>query len=144
MSISEKSEKIVNDFKKFETWEKKYEQLIYLGKTLNSLPESEHKDDLKVKGCQSQVWIKSELKDGRVYFQGDSDALLVKGLVALVVLIYSGEIPQDIIKYEPLFLKEIGLDSGLSPSRSNGLFSMIKQIKYYAVAYEIMLSQQKK
>ena len=144
MSIAAKAEKIVNDFKKFEAWEKKYEHLIALGKSLNTLPESEHKDELKVKGCQSQVWIKSELKDGRVYFQGDSDALLVKGLVALVLSIYSGETPQDIIKFEPLFLKEIGLDSGLSPSRSNGLFSMIKQVKYYAVAYEIMLSQPKK
>jgi cysteine desulfuration protein SufE len=144
MSSAEKAEKIVRDFKKFETWEKKYEHLIALGKSLKSLPESEKKDELKVKGCQSQVWIKSELKDGFVYFQGDSDALIVKGLVALVLSIYSGEEPQDIIKFEPTFLKEIGLDTGLSPSRSNGLFSMIKQVKYYALAYEIMLSQQKK
>lgn len=144
MNIAVKADKIVQDFKKFENWEGKYEHLISLGKKWSGLKPEDQKDDLKVKGCQSQVWIKSELKDGKVFFQGDSDALLVKGLVALVLSIYSGESPQDILKYEPNFLKEIGLDSGLSPSRSNGLFSMIKQVKYYAAAYEFMLSQQKK
>ena len=141
MSITTKTEKIVQDFKKFETWEGKYEHLILLGKKWPGLKPEEQIEDLKVKGCQSQVWIKSSLQDGRVFFQGDSDALLVKGLVALVLSIYSGETPQDILKFEPNFLKEIGLDSGLSPSRSNGLFSMIKQVKYYAAAYEIMLSR---
>lgn len=144
MSISLKAADIVKDFKKFESWEGKYEHLISIGKKWPALPAENQIEDLKVKGCQSQVWIKSELKEGKVFFQGDSDALLVKGLVALVLSIYSGETPQDILKFEPNFLKEIGLDSGLSPSRSNGLFSMIKQVKYYAAAYEIMLSQQKK
>lgn len=144
MSISLKAANIVNDFKKLETWEGKYEHLIKLGKKWPGMKPEDQIEDLKVKGCQSQVWIKSELKDAKVYFQGDSDALLVKGLVALVLSIYSGEAPADILKMEPTFLREIGLDSGLSPSRSNGLFSMIKQVKYYATAYEIMLSQQKK
>ncbi len=144
MSMTLKAADIVKDFKKFETWEGKYEHLIMLGKKWPALKPEDQIEDLKVKGCQSQVWIKSELKDGKVFFQGDSDALIVKGLVALVLSIYSNEAPQDILKFEPLFLKEIGLDSGLSPSRSNGLFSMIKQVKYYAAAYEFMLSQQKK
>ena len=144
MSITAKTEKIVQDFKKFETWEGKYEHLISLGKKWSGLKPEDQKEDLKVKGCQSQVWIKSSLSDGKVFFEGTSDAILVKGLVALVLSIYSGEAPSDILKFEPLFLKEIGLDSGLSPSRSNGLFSMIKQVKYYAAAYEFMLSQQKK
>lgn len=144
MSITTKTEKIVQDFKKFESWEGKYEHLIALGKKWPGLKPEDQKEDLKVKGCQSQVWIKSRLQDGQVFFEGDSDALLVKGLVALVLSIYSGETPQDILKFEPTFLKEIGLDSGLSPSRSNGLFSMIKQVKYYAAAYEFMLSKQKK
>lgn len=141
LNLTVKAEKIVQDFKKFETWEGKYEHLISIGKKWPGLKPEDQKEDLKVKGCQSQVWIKSSLVNGQVFFEGDSDALLVKGLVALVLSIYSGEAPSDILKFEPVFLKEIGLDSGLSPSRSNGLFSMIKQVKYYAAAYEFMLSR---
>jgi cysteine desulfuration protein SufE len=107
------------------------------------LPEAEKSEDLKVKGCLSQVWIKAELVDDKVFFTGDSDALLVKGLVALVLRVYSGETPSAILKAEPTFLKEIGLDVGLSPSRSNGLYSMIKQVKYYATAYQYLLSNKK-
>lgn len=143
MAMSDKIEKIVREFQSCETWESKYEKLIQYGKHLNSMAESDKTEDLKIKGCQSQVWIKAELRDGRVFFHGDSDALLVKGLVALVLQVYSGETPQDILRQEPAFLKEMGLDAGLSPSRSNGLYSMIKQVKYYATAYQYLLSVKK-
>lgn len=143
MSLSEKMQIIVSDFQSCLNWENKYEKLIQYGKQLKSLPDVDKTEDLKVKGCQSQVWIKAELREGKVYFLGDSDALLVKGLVALVLQVYSGESPQDILTQEPTFLKEIGLDVGLSPSRSNGLYSMIKQVKYYATAYQYLISVKK-
>ena len=143
MNLAEKIKSLVSDFQSCTDWESKYEKLIQYGKRLNSLPDTEKSEDLKVKGCQSQVWIKAELRDGKVYFLGDSDALLVKGLVALVLQVYSGETPQDILTQEPTFLKDIGLDVGLSPSRSNGLYSMIKQVKYYATAYQYLLSVKK-
>ena len=143
MSLSEKMQLIVSDFQSCLNWENKYEKLIQYGKQLKSLPDIDKSEDLKVKGCQSQVWIKADLRDGKVYFLGDSDALLVKGLVALVLQVYSEESPQDILSHEPTFLKEIGLDVGLSPSRSNGLYSMIKQVKYYATAYQYLLSVKK-
>ncbi len=143
MSLSEKMQLIVSDFQSCLNWEGKYEKLIQYGKQLKSLPDADKSEDLKVKGCQSQVWIKADLRDGKVYFLGDSDALLVKGLVALVLQVYSGESTQDILSQEPTFLKEIGLDVGLSPSRSNGSYSMIKQVKYYATAYQYLLSVKK-
>lgn len=142
MSIELKAQEMVAKFSSISDWEQKYEKLIELGKAWSGLAEEFKTDDLKVKGCQSQVWIKAELKDGKVFFQGDSDAIIVRGLVALVLSVYSGQSPQDIMKYDAGFLKEIGLDSGLSPSRTNGLYSMIKQIKYYATAFAYLLSKQ--
>ena len=143
MTIQDKMNQIENDFKQLSDWEKKYERIIQIGKTWSGLSDDFKTEDLKIKGCQSQVWIKSDLKDGRLHFLGDSDALLVKGLVALVITVYSGESPEAILATEPTFLKNIGLDSGLSPSRANGLYTMIKQIKYYATAYQYLLNQKK-
>ena len=106
------------------------------------MDESLKVEDLKVKGCQSQVWIKAELTaDKKIKFLGDSDALLVKGLVALILTVYTDESPQTIMQTDTSFLKDIGFDTGLSPSRSNGLYSMIKQIKYYATAFQYLLSK---
>lgn len=122
-------------------WEKKYEKLIELGKKWPGLDDQEKVEDIKVKGCQSQVWIKAELKDGKVIFRGDSDALIVRGLVAMVLRVYSNETPSVILTTEPTFIKDLGFDAGLSPSRTNGLFSMIKQIKYYAAAFNYLLSK---
>ncbi len=141
--MQDKIQKIINDFGQCPDWEKKYEKLIQYGKNLNGLPDSEKSEDLKVKGCQSQVWIKAELVGDKIIFQGDSDAILVKGLVAMVLMIYNNETPENILKNEPSFLKEIGLDTGLSPSRSNGLYSMIKQVRHYATAYQYLLSIKK-
>lgn len=142
MSIEVKAQEMVAKFSQITDWEQKYEKLIELGKAWPGIPEELKTEDLKVKGCQSQVWIKAELKDGKVYFIGDSDAIIVRGLVALVLSVYSGQTPSDIMKYDASFLKDIGLDSGLSPSRTNGLYSMIKQIKYYATAFAYLLSKQ--
>lgn len=142
MSIEVKAQEMVAKFSNINDWEQKYEKLIELGKAWPGIPEELKTEDLKVKGCQSQVWIKAELKDGKAYFIGDSDAIIVRGLVALVLSVYSGQTPSDIMKYDASFLKDIGLDSGLSPSRTNGLYSMIKQIKYYATAFAYLLSKQ--
>ncbi|MBC7742136.1 MAG: SufE family protein [Bdellovibrionaceae bacterium] len=141
-SILSKIESLKKQFAACTTWEKKYEKIIELGKHWPGLTDDLKVEDLKVKGCQSQVWIKAEMTpEKKVVFKGDSDALLVKGLVALVLTVYSNEAPDTILKTEPNFLKDIGFDSGLSPSRSNGLYSMIKQIKYYATAFQYLLSK---
>ena len=133
---------LITDFKSCQNWEDKYEKIILYGKNWKGLADDLKIEDLKVKGCQSQVWIKAELNsDGKIILQGDSDAIIVKGLVALVLTVYNSESPADILKYDPQFLKEIGLDSGLSPSRTNGLYSMIKQIMYYATAFNYILNR---
>ena len=142
MPIADKIEQVKKDFSVQVDWETKYEKIIEYGKKWPGLPEDLKIEDLKVKGCQSQVWIKAEPgPDKTIIFRGDSDALIVKGLVAIALAIYSGETPETILKTEPVFLKEIGFDSGLSPSRSNGLYSMIKQIKYYATAFQYLHSK---
>ena len=135
----------INIIKKYfssNDWEKKYEKIIEYGKNWSPLEAEFKTEDLKINGCQSQVWIKAELSpDKKIIFKGDSDALIVKGLVAIVLGVYSGETPELILKTEPNFLKEIGFDSGLSPSRTNGLYAIIKQIKYYATAFQYLLSK---
>lgn len=142
MRIEDKINNLKAEFQSLTTWEEKYEKLIALGKKWPGLTDDLKIEDLKVKGCQSQVWIKAEMTaDKKIKFHGDSDALLVKGLVALVLSVYSDETPQSILSTDPVFLKEIGFDSGLSPSRSNGLYSMIKQVKYYATAFQYLLSK---
>jgi cysteine desulfuration protein SufE len=142
MQIAEKIENIKRDFPLTTDWEKKYEKIIDYGKKWPGLSEDLKIEDLKVKGCQSQVWIKAELTpEKRVVFKGDSDAIIVRGLLAIVLTVYSNETPESILKTEPDFLREIGFDSGLSPSRTNGLFSMVKQIKYYATAFQYLLSK---
>lgn len=142
MQIEEKINLLKTQFESCQTWEDKYEKIIQMGKVWPGLADEFKTEDLKVKGCQSQVWIKAELSsDKKIIFKGDSDALLVKGLVALALTVYSNESPAVILATEPNFLKDLGFDKGLSPSRSNGLFSMIKQIKYYATAFQYLLSK---
>ena len=136
--ISERQSQIVAEFAGLASWEDRYKKLIDLGKALPHLPDEKKIEDFKVKGCQSQVWIHAHVQDGRVIFEADSDALLVRGLVALLLRVYSGATPAEILKTPPDFVREIGLESKLSPSRANGLFSMIKQMKYYAMAFQAM------
>lgn len=140
--IKAKQETIVKSFKKFSNWEDKYRHLISKGKELKPLEESYKVEDLKVKGCTSQVWLRAYLSDSnKLILEADSDALIVKGLISLLVEVYSDTRLDDVLKEELFFIQEIGLQTHLSPSRANGLQAMIKQIKLYAYAYKMKLSQ---
>ncbi len=135
-SIEQKQQEIVDEFSVFDDWMDKYAHLIEQGKELSGLEEENRTDNNVISGCQSKVWLHADYKDGKLYFKADSDAILTKGLVALVIRVFSGEEPDTIINTNPWFIKEIGLEENLSPTRSNGLTSMLKQIKYYAMAYK--------
>ena len=127
---------IINSFSAFSDWENRYKHLISMGKELAPFPEEHRKEENKVKGCQSQVWLHSELKEGKVYFWGDSDASIVKGIVALLLNIYSERTPGEILGLQQDFVESIGLKQHLSMSRANGLSAMMKQIQFYALAYK--------
>ena len=137
MTIKEKQQDIVKDFAFLEDWEQKYEYIIDLGKALKGLPDDKKTDDNLIKGCQSKVWIDARFEDGKLYFDADSDGILPKGIVSLLVSIYSGHATQEILDSDFAFIQEIGLQEFLSPSRANGLMAMTKQIKFYAVAYQL-------
>jgi cysteine desulfuration protein SufE len=128
-------QELIDDFSMFETWEEKYEYLIDLGKKLSPLDPSFKTDDYKIKGCQSSVWIHSSYRDGLVYFEGDSDAVIVKGLVSLMIMVLNGQAPKDIVDAPLAFIDSIGLSSHLAQTRSNGLRAMIKQMKLEAGIY---------
>ncbi len=134
-TILEIEQELMDDFSMFETWEEKYEYLIDLGKKLSPLDPSFKTDDYKIKGCQSSVWIHSSYKDGLVYFEGDSDAVIVKGLVSLMIMVLNGQAPKDIVDAPLAFIDSIGLSSHLAQTRSNGLRAMIKQMKLEAGIY---------
>jgi cysteine desulfuration protein SufE len=138
MKLVERQSAIVRDFQTLSDWEDRYKKLIELGKALPNLPDEKKLEDYKVKGCQSQVWMHARLEGGRVIYEADSDAILVRGLIALLLEVYSDATPQEILSTPPDFVGEIGLESRLTPSRANGLFAMIKQMKYYAMAFQAM------
>ena len=131
-NIKEIEQELVDDFAMFETWEEKYEYLIDLGKKLDPLNDEFKKEEYKIKGCQSSVWVHSFEKDGLIFFEGDSDALIVKGLVSMMIMVFSGQKPDTIVGSDLEFLNTIGLSSHLAQTRSNGLRSMIKQMKLEA------------
>ena len=135
MGIKEKQQELIDDFAFLSDWEQKYEYIIDLGKELKGLPEEKKKEDILIKGCQSQVWLDAELRDGKIFFLADSDGILPKGIISLLVGVYSGHTAEEILAADFDFISKIGLQEFLSPSRANGLASMIKQIKFYAVAY---------
>jgi cysteine desulfuration protein SufE len=137
MSIEETEQEIIEEFEMFDDWMQKYEHLIDLGKSLPVINEEFKTDDKLIKGCQSRVWMHSELKDGKVYFTADSDAIITKGMVALMIRVLSGHTPDEIINSKLDFVEKIGLTKHLSPTRSNGLLSMIKQMKLDALAYKV-------
>ena len=137
MSIKEKQQELINDFAFLSDWEQKYEYIIDLGKELKGLPEEKKNEDILIKGCQSQVWLNAELRDGKIFFLADSDGILPKGIISLLVGVYSGHTAEEILAADFDFISKIGLQEFLSPSRANGLASMIKQIKFYAVAYQL-------
>ena len=128
---------LIQDFSKTSSWEERYQKIIAMGRALGPLPEEFKIEDLKVRGCQSQVWLKADMGDDRrVHFRADSDALIVKGLIAILLKIYSGKMPAEILAISPDFIGELGFATNLSPSRANGLVAMIKQIKFYALAFQ--------
>lgn len=135
MSIKEVEQQIVEEFSVFTDWLDKYEYLIDLGRSLSIIKDSGRDEKNLIKGCQSRVWLAADYLDGKIWFTADSDAIITKGIISLLVRVFSGRTPQEIIDADLNFIKEIGLEDNLSPARANGLLSMIKQIKFYAVAF---------
>lgn len=124
------------EFSSLPQWEERYRRIIEYGRTLPAFADENKIDANKLKGCQSNVWLTTQFENGRIFFEADSDASIVKGLVALTLKVYSGQTPDVILATAPEFLKELGLDTNLSQTRVNGLASLIKQIKFYAIAYK--------
>ena len=135
MTIKEIEEEIVDEFSMFEEWDEKYEYIIELGKNLPLIDNKYKTENFKVNGCQSQVWVKPEFENGIVTFKADSDAIITKGLIALLIRVLSGHKPAEIVNTELTFLNKIGLKEHLSPTRSNGLVSMINRMKTEAKKY---------
>lgn len=136
MTIQEKENEIIEEFGLFEDWMDKYNYLIELGQSLPIIDDKYRNDSHLINGCQSRVWISAEMEDGKMVLKADSDAVITKGVVYLLVNVLSGEKPADIIGCDLDFLNQIGLQEHLSPTRANGLTSMIKQIKLYALAFQ--------
>ncbi len=136
-SIRDTEIEIVEEFALFDSNDEKYEYIIDLGKKLPALDEKYKTDDNKVRGCQSSVWLQADYKDGKIFFSADSDSVLVKGLISMLVRVLSERTPDEIIEAPLDFIKEVGLTSFLAQTRSNGLLSMVKQIKAYAVGFKL-------
>ncbi len=136
-SLEETENEIVEDFALFENWEDKYEYIIDLGKKLAPLDDVYKKEENKVKGCQSTVWMHAEEENGRIFFKAESDAIIVKGLVSMLIKVLNGRMPDEIIGAKLDFINKIGMTSHLAQTRSNGLFAMVKQMKNYALAYKL-------
>lgn len=137
--VADRQKKIVADFLKFKSWEERYKHVIDLGKTLAELPEQYRQDQFLVKGCQSRVWLHAQKnQQGQIELYADSDAMIVKGLVSILVSVYSQATAEDILANPPTFISELGFQSHLSPSRANGLMSMVKQIMLYAAALKAL------
>lgn len=135
MSINEVQNQIISDFELFDDWDDKYAYIIELGKKMPPMPDTYKTEDNIVKGCQSKVWLHAYPQDGKLFFLGDSDALIVKGLVSLLLKVFSGQKPEDIAQSNLFFLEKIGLQQHLSMTRTNGLAAMIKQMKTYGLAF---------
>ena len=136
MTINEIQDQIVEDFSMFDDWMDRYQQLIDLGNDLSPVDENKRTEQLLIKGCQSKVWLDAELVDNKIKFTADSDAIITKGIVALLIRVLNNQTPQAVIDAELFFIDKIGLKENLSPTRSNGLLAMIKQMKLYALAYQ--------
>jgi cysteine desulfuration protein SufE len=135
--IEETEKEIVEEFSLFDSWDDKYEYIIDLGKKLQPLEEEFKKDENKVRGCQSTVWLVADYKDGKIFYKAESDAVIVKGLISMLIRVLSGQKPGDIVDARLDFIKDIGMMSHLAQTRSNGLLSMVKQMKNYALAYKL-------
>lgn len=135
-TIDQVQQEIIDEFSIYSDWMDKYGLIIEQGNALEPLDEAYKTPENIIQGCQSRVWLQTEYREGRLYFQAESDAIIVKGLLALVLRVFSGRTPDEIIHTDLRFMKEIGLTEHLSPTRSNGLLSVIKQIRYYAIAFK--------
>ncbi|MES2573379.1 MAG: SufE family protein [Bacteroidota bacterium] len=136
MSIKDKQEEIIDEFSMFDDWMQRYEYIIDLGKNLPLIEEEFKTDDNLIKGCQSKVWLKGEKNDDKIVFTADSDAILTKGIIAILIRVFSNQTSAEILNADMDFIDEIGLKEHLSPTRANGLVSMIKNIKMYALAFD--------
>jgi cysteine desulfuration protein SufE len=135
MTINESQDEIIEEFELFDDWADKYEYIIDLGKKLKGLPEEQKTEDNIIKGCQSRVWLNARKDDESLVFDADSEAIIVKGLVNMLIRVLSGHTPQEIAKADLYFMEKIGMSQHLAQTRSNGLASMVKQMKNYAIAY---------
>ena len=136
MTINEAQDEIIGEFSVFDEWLDKYEYLIELSGSLPAIGEEHRNEQFLIRGCQSRVWVDAELRDGKIYFTADSDAIITKGIIALLIRVLSGRTPQEIVDSDLYFIDRIGLRETLSPTRANGLLAMIKQMKLYALAYQ--------
>ncbi len=136
MTINEKQDEIIEEFEFLEDWIERYQLIIDYGKQLKPMPESDKTPQNLIDGCQSSVWFTARYEDGKIYYTGESDAILVKGMVALLIQVLDGQTPEEIVQSDLYFIDRIGLREHLSPTRSNGLAAMVKQMKLYALAYQ--------
>ena len=141
MSIEAIQNEIIDEFSMFEDWEERYQYMIDLGKDLPLIEDQYKTDSNIIKGCQSKVWVHAEMKDDKIEFTADSDAIITKGIIALLIRVLSGQSPQEVAKAELYFIDQIGLHEHLSPTRSNGLRSMLKQMKMYGLALSTQSEQ---
>ena len=137
LNIAETEREIIEEFALFDSWDDKYEYIIDMGKRLSPLDPKFKTDENRVRGCQSSVWLVADFRDGRLFFQADSDAMIVKGLISMLIRVLSGRTADEIIETKMDFIREIGMTTHLAQTRSNGLLSMVKQMKHYALAYKI-------
>jgi cysteine desulfuration protein SufE len=137
MTINEAQDEVIEEFSDFTDWMDKYQLLIDLGNEQQPLDQKYKTEDNLIDGCQSRVWLQADYRDGRIYFTAESDALIVKGIIALLIRVLSGHTPQEILDADLYFIDRIGLKDHLSPTRSNGLLAMVKQIRVYALAYNL-------
>lgn len=141
MTIAETENEIAEEFELFDSWEDKYEYIIDLGKKLAPFPNEHRLDENKIKGCQSTVWLIADEENGKINFRADSDAVIVKGLISMLIRVLSGHTPDEIIHAKLDFINRIGLSTHLAQTRSNGLASMVRQMKNYAVAFKVKMSE---
>ena len=139
MTITDIQDEIIDEFSMFEDWEERYQYMIDLGKELPLINEQHKTESNIIKGCQSKVWVHAEMIDDKIVFTADSDAIITKGIIAILIRVFSNQNPKNIIETNTDFIDKIGLKQHLSPTRANGLVSMIKQIKLYALAYHTQL-----
>ncbi|MET0394402.1 MAG: SufE family protein [Chitinophagaceae bacterium] len=136
-TIAETEQEIIDEFALFDSWDDKYEYIIDLGKKLPPLDEQYKTDENKVRGCQSTVWLTADYRDGKIFFKAESDAMIVKGLISMLIRVLSGHTPDEILAADLGFIQKIGMTTHLAQTRSNGLLSMVKQMKNYALAFKV-------